>query len=416
MRPSPAATALGKRSAAAEDIEPFEDGHPAAEDDPIEPSPTQPDGGATFLTPIVRQPGTSRLMKDRAGRIRSPDELPQLASQLRAKVKGQAAQQASKSPQQDTQKDDPTAPEAQASPEPADESSRSPVPPPSTAPASKRRGRPPLPPEEKARRAAEKERIAAEKKAQKAEIAAQKKAAANPGKGRKSLQVHGLSASPTVEPHQDVPQTPAAAPARIEKDAPESIKWTTLPEAPAEVDVTMIDELQSSSPPPPPPEARFDGSQTPMPSTSQKQPVVSSRPNTQSSLVTPLNKLLGKPLLLENSSQAEASEPPARHLSQDSPAYAIPSTQGQTQNNLHSKTPRTASQPFPKLSEIHSQRMYSAFAGVSVPSSQRSPLSRKKGARLWQQDNDSDSDSSSSEAEEEAESHVPKDRRAGVQK
>jgi hypothetical protein len=428
------------------------------------------------------KPGTAKRMKDREGKLPLLDDSPYEPARTpairRKKRQTNLAEQADKS---EAESEEPTSAAVSNGPTPArrkaprpDATTQPPPTPAADTPGPKRRGRPPLTAEEKARRAAgkeaEKQKRAAEKEAerQKKEVEKQRKAEekkvqveekarqkAVSAKGRTSTAKkataeeavpelsESVSAPPVIQlpkstqPSEPAPSTPASKP-NGSQPAPilSMAKWKTLTESPSVVDgaeTPMIDELRSSSPdlfskdvhPSNShiaateekldddhgniPEQQNDHHQSEDDSPTAKATTITARPGPN-------------PLFIPSDSQY-----PGPSSSQAAP---LPATNSPSQ--LESQSQPTPSQrpfkrpitswanqaKFRRLSDIASQDMFSPLSSLPKPASRRQAITTEDRRTsmygdLANENSDSDSDSNSSD---KPMSHIPKNRRAGVQK
>ena len=303
--------------------------------------------------------------------------------------------------------------------------------------APKRRGRPPLPAEEKARRAAErkaeKEKLAAERKAEKeANKAAQalQQVAEKVANGRKnSLDNESPVVAKSVLSTKATPSAPART---TQRSPPFTANWTTLTQTLEDTEASMgLDELRSSSPPPPMAaidEADKTGTQMTRPQVNQSQHA-SPDLKLQRNLVTPVNKVRGAasatPLFLATDSQLGSSQPPARTLTNGelSPGHVSVGTQSQDEGSIR-KPMRPVSNwaqkaRFPRLSDIATQVVFSPLSAHPVPIPRPGVSANKDMSlltSLGMDDSESDSGESDSGSAEDSESYIPKNRRAGVQR
>lgn len=410
-----------------DEIEPAED--QVEDEDPIEPFPTQPDRATTPPPRTTQTPGTAKKMKDRFGKIRREDELPVLASHaLRARGRStseQSSASASNDEQPDPEPPVSPAPEPDAAQKVAATLSSQPLAPPASASAAaaKRRGRPPLSLEEKARRAAEKEKLQADKKALREEKSRQK-AAEKVAKGRKSLPADAFPSTPIarLKTPQDAPATPASAPARFGQEPPGSaVKWAILTPTSGDAEASMVDELRSSSSPPDT-GAASEGPGDTEPATSLAAPDKSrsSRPFAQNNLVTPMNKTGGlkssTPLFPATASHLGSYQPRGRVLANAIVSSTRSSVVGQSQGDGAVQKPlrpissfAPAPSPFLALSVIHRERLVSSHLTPN-------PGVNRAAAHVFLLDREESSESDSDSEPEASESHFPPDRRAGVQK
>lgn len=410
----------------------------ADDEDPIQASedrssqssdPIEFDGEETLegaLTPPSLSPlkfGTTRKMKDRNGRVPT-DPLAKLEMQP---LRSQSEESATAKPvPASTSKEEPAnhAPPAASTREvkkPKTRLDSTPVTPSlPTEPTPKRRGRPPLTAEEKQRRAAEKEQKAAEKKALKTKV--RQKTTVKTPKGRKS----------TVLDSTPVPNPTVSGLTGSSKESPEgtpeaqhngngTTEWTILEQTPETADMTMIDELQPSSPGQSEKDVHDTPGNNPSPVAALEIEAQSSQAKapskTRDVLKTPATKVKGvtsaTPLFLPSETQAASQDSPQAHLdSQLSPLIfrGAASQKATTMRPVSSWTQKR----FPRLSDIASQAVFSPLTShpIPVPPSNAD----KKPLNPFAAGDDDSSESESSDSEDDAPSHIPKNRRAGVQK
>lgn len=413
--------------------------------DPIEPEP-EPEPSASPANPERRQstppplpvsrPGTVQRMKNRDGKLGTPRPvkaselpiaalvIPELAefefdfdvapsppqTQTKARVTRRTSATASMAPPQDL-----------TTPTPA------PAP---VSPAPKRRGRPPLPPEEKERRAAERK---AKKEAEKVEKARLREVRANkrPGRMVKAKMVD----AETEEDERGAAQVEKEGKAPLE--ATPRPGWTTLTQegSVVEGESMMIDELRSSSPASSPRQEELEHSpRTPasraMPPPSIKTSKVQSGTEVGSQPETPAQAPNADPLFLPSSSQvpytpyALAQPPSQSGATGDSSGESGSELDDEpiTKTRLQHARPWLRDAPFRRLSDIASQALFtpsSAFALTPGVTKDATWGATQQGAANGQEDDDDDDDDDDSDdmdgAEEEGKkSHIPQERRAGA--
>jgi hypothetical protein len=365
-------------------IEPSEEPSQAADDDPIE-SDAPDQTGAPMFTPAAT-PGLTKKMKDRNGEI-STTNIAQIASQI---FQQHAAGPGSK-------RDDSTAvsePHAEATP--------------------KKRGRPRLSEEVKSLRAKQ----AAEKKAQRDAAREEKARQKAAEKGRKDLQkTTGRSTRISKAADTDLVKPAPLSQPRDEATATASVPdiptsgWKTLSMSPSVGEVAetmMVDELQSSSP-----RVLDRDEASGNTGTARPRPSV---PKSPTLLATPTPKTAG--ITSATPLPTAASQVPAQTMSQPLPNLEPSSAASEgvlSQNNSVTKRPTFSLNRarFPRLSELVKQNMATAYLNT-LPSRQP-PAESKKTLTVFGND-DSSTSSSSSDSDEEPVSHIPKERRAGMQK
>jgi len=190
------------------------------------------------------------------------------------------------------------------------------------------------------------------------------------------------------------------------------VKWTTLNQPPDDSDTTWIDELISSSP------GNWTSALRQKENSSQKR--TGSRATeyttTQGTLITPMTKVNGAsttPLFIASDTQPTSPQHVAFVNGESSPLAT-----SQLQQHAISKTTLrpVSSWNIPRLSDIASQAMFSPLTSHPIPVFRTGQEAKMSGAFNAFEDDDDDSDSDSSDSESEKASHIPKDRRAGVQK
>lgn len=431
-------------------------------EDPIELDEADaPERAATPpMSPL--KPGRAKRMKDRYGNLPAsgapsasqPVRRSSRAASRQPEALGQRAETAPPAPipeEESLQTDDaPVRRSSRKAPQEPTTQPTSPTPPLAPAPApeppvAKRRGRPPTKTaEEKAKiatekeaekkrkaeeREAEKQRKAIEKKAaaeEKARLKAEKAAAAKAKKAgapRKSLGKAAGSVEAAVQPlstQTTRPQDTAsaamktqAANAEVPLSSPgvSTAKWTALSQASSfpEADTSMVDELRSSS------EVGDDSNLNPR----EEEAVGGDEDETRDMEDdTPTVKVPSRsqPLFTPSDSQNLNATP--HHSSQPMPG----SSQSQSQSPSKFKRPLAFKPQFRRLSDIASQELFSPRSPVSsvpLPSQRRQSTATADDRRtsmygdLANIASDSSSDSGS---DEETLSHIPKHRRAGLQK
>lgn len=434
----------------ADPIQPAEDLARAldrASNDPIDvefdPPVAYIDSDAEVPVPSPR-PGTAKRMKDRTGKVPTSDTLPVLASQRRTmrvtrrdpkSAVGDSASASSPSPESE-EKQEPaprrSVRQASVQPQPA------PVEAPPPAPAPKRRGRPPLSAEEKARKLAEKEaekqRKAAEKEAKKKKAAEEKalKAAAKGKKApakRDAAAVEVEPAAPEVGPSA---VTPPPTNAGTSQGGSSVVKWTALADTPGVVPdaelSSMVDELRSSSP-----ELESTKQVSTKPASTRITMAAKERPaepvdvsmhqdeeeQEASDDETPTVKVNGgaRPLFMPSDSQ----HPPSGTLlsSSQSQSQSQPS-QERFKRPVRPVTSWAQQSKFRRLSDLASQEMFSPLSKLPVPGRRQSAAQQQQTAEERRAsmygDVGADSSSEDSDSDEENISHIPKNRLAGAHK
>ncbi|GJE92245.1 hypothetical protein PsYK624_083980 [Phanerochaete sordida] len=320
-------------------------------------------------------------------------------------------------------------------------------------PVAKRRGRPPTKSaEEKAKiaadkeaekkrkaeeREAEKQRKAAERKAaaeEKARLKAEKAAAAKEKKasaGKKSNAADEKAEEAEVdeaEPPSTQTTRPAASqPVRAPAKAPLSpagistAQWTALSQASSMHDadtISMVDELRSSSPSHGS-EARSTAVQDEERDDADAEDhdvAHDSEDDTPTVKVPP--RALTQPLFTPSDSQSQSQGQHAtpQHSSQPAPGGSQPASQSPFKRPIPTFKPQ-----FRRLSDIASQDMFSPRSPVSsvpLPSQRRQSSATVEDRRASMYGDLAHASDSSSDDDDDDEpiSHIPKNRRAGVQK
>ncbi|KAI0685202.1 hypothetical protein BC835DRAFT_1385537 [Cytidiella melzeri] len=298
----------------------------------------------------------------------------------------------------------------------------------STASAPKKRGRPPLTQQQRDDRAAEKnERVAAEKKAQKGDNARQKPVSVLP-KSRKSVGAAETSTASALKPNTESTPAKDISPSALrrvnasgtQKTAAVTSAWETLSATPSAPDMTMVDELQPSSPGETE-EQKAEGSSAAKPPISAFAKDASSQPlvdqDASQSFFTPTAKERSVPLIVP------LFLPSTQQFLPHEESTPLTQQPARPQHNASNGSPDRlrplsawAKSPFPRLSDLASQQMFSPLMSHPVPP--RPAAATKKQAKpLEEEDSSSSSSSSDSEdSEEETASHIPKERRAGAQR
>ncbi|PSR79652.1 hypothetical protein PHLCEN_2v6953 [Hermanssonia centrifuga] len=425
------------------------------------------------------RPGTAKRMKDRNGKVPRPDELPVLASEiLHAVQKAKAASVESDLGAQVELLDDPNSTSASLL-EPDTELERplrrsvrrgaseaSSQTPSLLDPVTGRKRRQTMTAEEKAQKAAEKladkERKAALKKAEKEEkvrrkaedkarMEAEKKAqkalkgvdkTARGKKGGASLDGTALPVTTLLEPPTSF--EPAAPPATVESEVPpvtpaatsatlltsqngqvSQVHWTILNQTPDVIEGdSMIDELHSSSPVPSPnhDNAQVNGASqessraddsffTPTGKTNGISPAASTPlflPSSQYPDTQPALQVLASQVSPSRSDRSvPASEPESDH---DDAVFKKPSQPASVAHHW------TSNARFRRLSDIASQQLFAPTPVSSTPLTFQTEEDRRKSMYGDMGDIDSSDDSDTDSEDEGNKSHIPKARRAGVQK
>lgn len=335
---------------------------------------------------LPRSPGLAKRMRPR-GRPVSPSPPtsvdlqwpPSPPQSVKADVK-------SKSP-----KRDPSEPGTQ--PKSPERVSPDAMPPPSSAP--KKRGRPPLPAEEKAARG--KARL--DEKNRKAEERARKAAA-------KKVGVKGSKSTPQSSQNPPASQPITPSPAAAVRGEPQSLdKWAALvtqssPEVP---DASlMVDELRSSSPPP----------------ATAPQPPTSPTPLPENEQLDSADAT-AKPLFELSSSQVPFPYSQFQGATLASQAEDSP-TESESEDEVPKMTPRITSSATPKyrrLTDIASQAMFSSQDIMSPITFTSTPIpngNSKAAVEESDDEDDEEDDDSGSDSDADGKSHIPKSRRAGA--
>ncbi|THH26914.1 hypothetical protein EUX98_g7274 [Antrodiella citrinella] len=306
-----------------------------------------------------------------------------------------------------------------------------------TEDAPKRRGRPPLSEEEKAKRQAEKKAEQAKKKeiAEARALAKAAKEAAMPKKAprQRAKTTRNAGEKTPDEDGAEEQVAPVATPkATQSKSVPTSMsKWTALSqdsEDAPDADMTMIDELRSSSP-----DYALGGNSA----TSSTAPA-SKQASADPSASKPRRTSSRDALFLQSQSQTQLPPPPSSPPQDDQQSddegagsstrnpeafkgSLFPKLANMQSQDLYpaassskpvEATPR--SQPkgwFPRLSEFSTGNLFKSSPAAPAPSSQSARTPRKAA-----QDDDDDDDDESSDESDAENSHIPKARRATVAK
>lgn len=433
----------------ADPIEPAEDPVPTPPEDPIEEDSAHPQVAQNAReSPRVTNAPLSMVqrMKNRRGKLSSKDDAPILASQL-----GDASQSANAGTPSPEDKADggvegTTARKTRSASQKAVAASGTMAPPPETPLTTKRRGRPPVPAEEKARRQAEKDaekaakaavkqaekeekaRLRAAKAAEKAAQIAAKAAAKAGKKGKNDSSAPSASASSAVAPlsvsDKDAqPNAPRGN--REELSTQQSVaKWTTLTQTPSivDADMTMLDELRSSSP-----------AHSVVPATSGVDELRSESGNlrrrsdagvdhahdeTDQHASQQASDSSQTPLFLPGT-QTQAVSP--RRIPRSSPTRSAASSGSESDDFKLPARPRTwgASARFRRLSEIATQELFTPLP--LTPPTQRTPALSTNMKDMYGLDDDEDEEEDGEDDDDDSgsddaanRSHIPQGRRAGA--
>lgn len=452
-------------------IEPSEDfdAPPGVEaEDPIELDEAEVPERPTTPPASPMKPGQAKRMKDRNGKLPSevqPTSQPvprsTRASSRQPEATGERAETAPPAliPEEDAP------PESSQTAAPARRSSRTPPQEPSAETSSsslvpvpepsavKRRGRPPKSAEEKAMIAAEKEaekkRKAEEKEQEKQKKAAEKKAAAEEkarlkaekataAKAKKSGAAKKAAADdkakdveePEVEPvsarfaaTQPTPETASSAKAPLSALGASAAQWTPLSQASSipDADTSMVDELRSSTP-----DAALSA-QLNSHQVNEEQPEEEGEsqehdPVQDSEDESPTIKMPNRPSTQPLFAPSDSQHPDATlyHSSQPILSSVQQSQQSsQSQEKFKRPAPSFKAQ-FRRLSDIASQELFSPrspLSSVPMPTQRRQTIATAEDRRASMYgDLANPGSDSSSDSEDEPISHIPKHRRAGVQK
>ena len=454
-------------------IEPSEgfDAPPDSEvEDPIELDEAEVPERQTTPPASPVKPGQAKRMKDRNGRL--PSEVPPASQPVRRSTRASNKQPEATGKRAETTPPAPvleenapldtsqTAASARHSPRKSPQelsTQSSPSSPAPEPPVTKRRGRPPKSAEEKAMIAAEKEaekkrkteekqaekqRKAAEKKAaveEKARLKAEKAVAAaksKKGGSAKKTAVDekaedaeesevGPASAQTTRPaaSQPAPETASSAKAHLSASGALLAQWTPLNQASSvpDADTSMVDELRSSSP-----DAVLrtqpNGRHANEEQAEETKELQEQDPAQDSEDDTPTVKLPSRPSTQPLFAPSDSQYPDATlcHSSQPIPGSS-PQSQpsSQSQGGFRRPIPLFKAQ-FRRLSDIASQEMFSPrspLSSVPMPTQRRQTIATVEDRRASMYGDLASPDSdSSSDSEDEPISHIPKHRRAGVQK
>ncbi|CCM06209.1 uncharacterized protein FIBRA_08453 [Fibroporia radiculosa] len=456
---------------------------PIDEDDPVEtdttPSPTAQSTPPPLSMP---KPGTAKRMKDRNGKVPGGEsDLPVLASMLfdaRAQSTPMPAGKTSSQPagsdqvkqtrrsarktQSITSMIPPPLPETKRRGRPSGTEKplsalTPPLPPPAATDAKaaaepKRRGRPPLPAEEKERRAAEKkaerDRVAAEKKmkreAEKAEKAEKARVQAEKGSAKKKGPVAPKS-TPSSGASKNIDAGVDAGVDLTIVDTPKTMQtsetplrptaWTVLAQESSmvEPELSMVDELRSSSPE----HGAFSPAQAPLkvvtpsaekPSPERKVPSNGNQEQDADLVLEAESRAESEPLFLPGTQiQLVDSRSPAA-IRDVSPARSSSSKNDSEEEDIAAPKaaarPRTKgwmmnSAPFPRLSDIASQQLFTPRQELTQTPAASQKTETKVIHRHDEIEDDDDDDESEesgsgSGSDSDAKSHIPRERRAGA--
>lgn len=434
--------------------------------DPIEPEPelsTLPDGQARQQStppPLpTSRPGTVQRMKNRDGKLGTPSpvkasELPLAAlsfaeldfyepptpsaPQAQTQLKGRTTQRKSSPSASSMAPPSGAAPAVTPTPAPAPTVASAADP-----PAPKRRGRPPLPPEEKERRAAERKAKKDAEKAEKARvrleraaILASKRVSARSGRAAKA------KTAPVVESEDEEEAVQATQGEKAPPTATPRPGWTTLAQTPqtqegsfAEGESMMVDELRSSSPAHSSPRAAEPKRIPPTPSaTAMPPPPTQGKGKSQAKVGSQPQAQVqtdSEPLFLPSSSQVP-NTPYALAQPQPTPRAAEDTSEDSGSESddkpagLQRARPWLREAPFRRLSDIASQAMFtpdSVFRRIApaTPTDGWWSSGKKGAADKVRQNAESDDDDDDEEEDESDEdedegkkSHIPQERRAGA--
>ncbi|KAI0790663.1 hypothetical protein C8Q75DRAFT_97517 [Abortiporus biennis] len=318
--------------------------------------------------------------------------------------------------------------------------------PPTPTTDNKRRGRKPIPPEEKEKRdadkKAEKERKAIERAAQKAAAKEEREAKRQAEKEEKARlkEEKAKTKKPSTKSKASPSLKDNEAPASAQKQAnngigpagppnpnpiPSSaVQWETLAEDGVEIpdaDNSMVDELRSSSPPALnlptlPKKTAANGKGKGRPSSRASQILPSTPASQQNSLFLPGTQTQSQ----FADSSLPSIHPADLHASDDSSDEDMPPLSPGSRAPKLVPAAKWGSSRFPRLSDIASQALFPDTVGTSstprssqfVMGSQRNPRS----SLAHDNDADDDDDDSDSDSDEDDAnmSHIPKERRAGA--